>query len=188
MADSCSSGILAAVVFLVGGIFLTATKRTDAYPTTWSLTVPGITQGQSNWCWAASIRSIMGYHGVWDNQCNIVEKVFPPPPPCPNVTALDWQAQQALSNYGFQSTLFANAISFSSIVSEIYYASRPFYAGWSWIPGPWGHAVVVSGYDKVGDNYVEYMNPANGGFNLRTYDWFRNGPGHVWNGTIYRIR
>jgi len=36
--------ILAAVVLLVGSIFLTATRRADAYPTTWSLDVPSVTQ------------------------------------------------------------------------------------------------------------------------------------------------
>jgi hypothetical protein len=187
--------VLAATVLglVMGALSITA-RPSYAIPSSWHLNVPKVAQPSgSNWCWAASLRSIMGYRGVWVSQCQIVEEGWNAPcwyfwPGWP-----DSVPQSVLSKHGFSNTL-TGQISFTSIMNELYYSNRPIYVRVMYGVAS-GHAFVLSGYDTNGTNYVERMDPGDGNFHICTYDWLRNGgpcpdwgdPGHSWDATIRNI-
>jgi hypothetical protein len=151
---------------------------------TMSLFVPKKTQEQSNWCWAAVTQSIMAFHGTHTSQCNIVMR-GKAKSTCPNETGFDSDVQRALSASGFRSSV-TGALSFNDIKYEIATNRLPFYVRWNWSGGG-GHAVAVDGFSDGTTDYVDYMNPLDGEYHFDTYDWFKNGPGHTWGGTVYRI-
>lgn len=175
-----------AVLGLVMGALLITARPSHAIPDSWHLDVPVEGQEQSCWCWAASLRSIMGYRGTWVDQCGIVK--------------LGWQsshcywwmfglpdsrATTALSCCGFSSTV-TGQISFNSIMHELYDADRPIYVRVMYSPIS-GHAFVLCGYDASGAQYVERMDPGwGGGYYISTYDWL-DGGGQSWDATIYHI-
>lgn len=192
-----------AVLGLVMGALLITARPSHAIPDFWHLNVPKVGQPTgSNWCWAASLRSIMRYHGTYVGQCQIVSEGWGLPCYSWLFGYPDSVPQSVLTEHGFSSTV-TDQISFNSIRNELYYSNRPIYIRvmYSWVP-PRGHAFVLSGYDASGAQYVERMDPGYGGeydgggeFFTCTYDWLQHGGpcpdqgdnGHSWDATIRNI-
>lgn len=154
----------------------------------YAVSINGTTQEKSNWCWAASSQSILRYFGTSVTQTQFVNYVKNSTR-APNLTASDAEAKSGLSHWRVSSTQTTSYLPFSTIISEIYTYNRPIYAGWSWTSGG-GHALVLDGYEDDTTDYVEYMDPGDGGFHMATYSWFKGGSSydHVWDGTLYQMR
>lgn len=178
-------GIISGALALVLTMLFTA--QVFAYPLTDAVSINGVTQEKTNWCWAACSQSILSYFGTSVTQTAFVNYVKNSTT-APNLTATDAEAKSGLSHWGVSSTQTTSYLSFSTIISEIYNNNRPIYAGWSWTAGG-GHALVLDGYDDDTTDYVEYMNPGDGGFHQATYTWFKGGSSydHVWDGTLYKM-
>ena len=60
------------IALLVGLLLFGSVGRVLAYPSEWCLGLPNVHQEQTNWCWAASAVSILGYYGTNVSQCEFV--------------------------------------------------------------------------------------------------------------------
>lgn len=160
---------------------------TTAYAATYkTLGVPNKTQEKSNWCWAASSTSILGWYGKSVTQSAFATTVKGS---TVNDTATDSEAKSGLSAYGLSSSYTSDYVSFSTLVTQID-NNRPLYAGWSWTSGG-GHAVVIDGYDQSSEDLtVKYMDPGYGSKYWILYSDLKGGyssADHTWDGTIYNF-
>ncbi|WP_167568606.1 papain-like cysteine protease family protein [Brevibacillus migulae] len=165
------------------------TSQVFAAPTSASLGVDDELQQYNQWCWAASSVSILDYLGTDITQLQFVTAVKGQRE---NSPATDSEVQDGMEEFGYQSTLVTDMISWDSVKTEIGTNERPIYAGWSWKDGTGGHAVVLDGYDDGDDNYVEYMDPGYSDHFIEEFSWFRgkykSTSDHIWDGTIYKIK
>lgn len=154
-------------------------------------------QEQSNWCWAATSKTILDYYGIKKNQCEITEYARQviiwtnlgsanccdnPTLGCNNTNNLrgtSGNIEDFLTHFRVRNYIKAAALSLNASNSEIN-VGRPFTAGWRWYSGG-GHFVVV--YGVVG-NDLYYMNPGFGeAFHISRYNWFPNDGVHTWTHT-----
>jgi len=137
------------------------------------LTVPIIVQENSNWCWAATSQSVLGYYGYSHSQCEIAEYArnnsteinFGLIPCCENAlsgcnqTNYNWyypgSIEYILKNFGVDNQGM-NSILYISQVQEEIDNNRPFIITWQYSNGQ-GHGVVGCGIEG---NVVYYMDPA----------------------------
>lgn len=176
--------LLGAMLLLLMLFASLTNSAVHAYPTFWVLSVTGYPQPPGlGWCWAATDKSIMAYHGTNPAQCEIVNVGLGRDYCCNNPSACN-QGLSTCDNdvvfqhWGFQYTCVHYPLSFDSIRSEIYYGNRPFYAS------VYSHAHTVAGYDYGPPEAIYHYDPAQGQWYVWTYDNFVAG----WAATIYRVR
>jgi len=179
------AALLLGAVLLLLMLFASLTNKVVyAYPDFWVLSVTGYPQLQTNWCWAATDKSIMAYRGTNPAQCEIANKVLvrttccSSPSSC-NQTVPTCDNGRAFSYWGFLYSCVYNPLSFDSIRNEIYSGNRPFYAS------RYGHAHTVAGYDYGPPQMIYRYDPWPGnGWSYQNYNDFLSG----WARTIYLIR
>jgi len=163
------------------------------------LNVPAIIQEQSQWCWAAVSKSVLGYYNYpYYSQCEIAEYTrslrfydFGTVPCC--FSALygcdywnfNWyypgSVQDILAHFGnIYNVGMTDILSISDIQNNIS-QNRPFIAAWKYSNGA-GHAVVGRGIDS--NNIVYYMDPTwnvvGGGYQVLSYNNFKKDGTHEW--------
>jgi hypothetical protein len=148
-------------------------------------------QEHSEWCWAATGASMLGYLGAGQTQCAIVNYVRTINYACGNAT-FNWTDTVAnrsieylygpapsvtdlMAHFGKPCTGRAAALTFAEIQSEIG-ANRPFVINWAW-PGGGGHILVGAGWEtRNGGQEVTIMDPWPGeGIKLVSYDFANSG-------------
>ncbi|SDJ86996.1 papain-like cysteine protease family protein [Paenibacillus naphthalenovorans] len=154
-------------------ILIGATNQALAY-----VSVPVYAQEQSNWCWAASSKMILGYYGKTSmSQCDIV-KTGKGTSNCANQPGYDSQSQSAMHSYGVSSNNYSGALSLSDINNQIL-GSKPVYTNIQWTSGG-GHALVITGTEYYsGTDYVSFNDPGGSGSRSSlSYKSFKGGSGY----------
>ncbi len=139
------------------------------------LNVPKVTQEQSQWCWAGSSASVLGYYGNTISQCTIADYArqnatwhnFGSVNCCTNPSGecnywnYNWgfagSMQDILIHWGVNNYGVDYALSIPTVKSELI-AKRPFIFRWGWTSGG-GHFLVGHGF-SASDSMFSYMNPA----------------------------
>ena len=148
-------------------------------------------QTQSNWCWAATARSVSHYYWFlsrW-SQCNIacaeLSLTTCCDAPVPDACNVSWWLAKALQRtQNFVSV--TGPVDFAAVKTEID-AGRPVGAriGWS---GGGGHFCVIYGYTAglFGDNYFDIDDPIYGKSHLTVSDFSNNYQGTgTWTDTDF---
>jgi hypothetical protein len=158
--------------------------------------VPEVEQEKTNWCWAASMQSILAVYGTSVSQCDEANWLLSSNKCC-NAGACDTTANgqrqlDVLNHWGLAGTLVPTTLTWEQLKTEID-AGRPVNIGFSWCSGG-GHSLVIYGFSEVDGtpvtHNVGYMDPWFGeGYTVAEYDWVVGGcPGdHTWYRTIYNI-
>lgn len=149
---------------------------------------PVYVQEQSNWCWAATTKSVVQYYrGVSATQCKIVQW-GKGTATCANVTGyFGLDVSRALTNSGISGIgSTTGVLSFDTVRGEID-SSRVALIRWGWDDGS-GHMLLLRGYNTSG-SIVGYINPLNSSYQSASYSWLVNGgtPHHVWTDSRYQI-
>jgi hypothetical protein len=167
------------------------------------LTVPLATQEQTNWCWAACSKCVLGHYGQNYSQCQIAEYTrtvatwndYGPSNCCVNASnGCNWvnynwgqtgSIQDILQHFGSIVNVGSAVFTTSQITTEVA-ANHLFIPHWQWTSGG-GHFVVGHGIAGSGSSAtIYYMNPAPGeGFHFSTYTWMvgSSSADHTWDGT-----
>lgn len=165
---------------------VTIPRHADAAIIEKYLSVPAKKQEYSNWCWAASIQSVLAYYGQYPSQCRIVGWLYPG---CP-----DWQAHinyvgQILRDYGHPNIYYARSMTFTEIKDAIN-RSHPSIARWAWTNGG-GHMVTIYSYyqdTNTGVTKLAYINPSYGSAQVANYSHFKSNANWTWTHTSYEIQ
>ena len=164
------------------------------------LKVKGVTQEQSQWCWAAVSQVVLDFYGHTASQCSIAEYTrqtatwhdFGKKDCCVDPTqgcnywnylnTMKGAVIPILQHFGKVSAkLSAKSMTRSQVRRQIDTFGRPFVARWGWTSGS-GHFVVVHGYTN---DMLSYMNPWYGeGFKTAKYDWFYKASNHTWTHSL----
>lgn len=171
---------------LVRAVVAGSTITVCAYPTYFSLSVPSEKQEMSNTCWAACGTAVVRYYNKTVTQRNFIISVFNS---YVNYPVSMQTLQGGLSNFGIHSSVISAALSFTQIRSNTYNYERPMIAGLQWTNNT-GHVVVIRGYSEdpnLGENIVEYMDPADGRTYSALYSTFVSSANHSWAESLNQI-
>lgn len=162
------------------------------------LHVPECIQEASNWCWAGSTASVLGYYGRFVAQCVMANYArlhstaidygskdccLDPYPDC-NKGNFDHggegSVQSIMEHWGVESEPTNAPLMLVEVKAEVK-AARPFLINWDWDSGG-GHLLV--GHGLEGEKlYV--MDPWIGeGKSIIDYEWVVSGGGHRWVNTM----
>lgn len=163
---------------------------------------PQTFQEHSNWCWAAVSHATLEFFGTHIDQCVIANYQKGRSDCCGNTT-FDWShpcntgaylfgagvgvtIRDILGHWGVDAGgTFGGPMSKATCVAQLN-AGRSFVMGWGWTGGG-GHFLAGFGYTQDG-NYLWYMDPWPGNGNtLSTYDFVANGPGHLWDNSLWGL-
>ena len=127
-------------------------------------------QEKSQWCWAATNRSIIGYHwgSFGPSQGDIVTELYGWEA---NEPASMSQQQTSLSQWGIASSIQNNSLTYAGVKSQIN-NGHLVNAGLTFTGD--GHMNLIRGYD---DSYtgVLFIDPADGDYHGQNYYDFKNG-------------
>ncbi|WP_300443916.1 papain-like cysteine protease family protein [uncultured Mameliella sp.] len=158
------------------------------------LNLRNIAQETGVWCWAASGEMVMSYIGNVDvPQCQQANNRFGRSDCCnsvvPNGCLSGGWAEY--SRYGFKANS-SGALSGADLKAEISVGGscrgRPFTFTWAW-PGGGGHTMVAMGYSVLNGKIVVHVQdpwpPNVGDYEVITYDYYVQSPGHHTHWTDY---
>ncbi|MGG1660703.1 papain-like cysteine protease family protein [Brevibacillus sp. NRS-1366] len=169
-----ASNIMTSAVATIAA--LTIVTQAYAAPDVYSLGVPDVQQEETNWCWAGSSISVLGYNDIDAFQDDFVRSVKGS---VVNRTASFSEVKRGLAGEGLSSTFTSDYLSFSTLKSKLYNGDQPVMAGIKWTSGG-GHMVVIDGYDDDSTNYIEYMDPWDGDHYVKSYSSFRSSSSQTW--------
>jgi len=132
-------------------------------------------QEQSQWCWAASGKMVMGYWGTYVDQCSEVNRATGLTTCCghlpwtipvessdvagKNCVGCNCGGSPPLASYGFTGNWNTTPLTWSQLTSQLSCQNAPFYFAWNW-GGGGAHVMVVYGYEvDDGLEYVWILNP-----------------------------
>lgn len=142
--------IAAMVTSLAAALVMSLSCVTTASASSVYLSVPIYVQEQSNWCWAATSKSVSVYLGGSNSsQCQYV-KWGKNSSSCANVTGdLSTDVRRALSSAGIRNTgsMINSAASTATISGQIN-NSKPLMVRWGWDSGG-GHMLVIRGLPLI---------------------------------------
>lgn len=147
------------------------------------LNVTPYVQEQSNWCWAATSKTVISYTGHGNpSQSDIVTAVKGS---AVNETASATEDRSSLTKFGVNTTYYGGSLSWSTIKSNIN-GYKPIKAAIAWVGGG-GHVFVIYGfYEDPYVRNVSYENPSDGSFNFTTYSQFCSNSTWTWtNWSLY---
>lgn len=149
------------------------------------LNIPGIKQEQSNWCWAATSRSVIEYlNKGTPSQTTIVTTVKGSPV---NEGATFDEDRTSLTSLNVSTTAISGTLSWDSIKFYTKSWMSPTKATIFWTSGG-GHDLVIYGYyeDSYAKN-VSYMDPwpSNQTWNSMSYSPFLSNSNWTWKWTFY---
>ena len=198
-------GRILSICFIVMFSYVVLTQsicRADTQNAIWDM--PYSAQEHSNWCWAASIESVLDYFcsnrtDVVSSQCKNANLMWNRTDCCGNAT-FAWNhpcnstapiygsnksLQGILQFWGVKSNGMATYLPMGTVISEID-AGRPFVMRWG-LTGGSGHFLLGYGYIKGDDGYNSLFyydpDPSNGPM-LMDYNWAVSGTGHTWTHTL----
>jgi hypothetical protein len=134
------------------------------------LPVTTVPQDTSNWCWAASVQSILNYYEVYPRQCDLANYAWGRSDCC--VNPLSYNCNQANYNYGtyegknvetilkdwgVNATALSRSLFQQTSVNEIN-ARRPFIIGLEYSTTG-GHDIVGYGYEVGGQYRLPFNQP-----------------------------
>jgi len=149
-----------------------------------TLGVPVIQQEKTNWCWAASSKSVLNYHGAASgaSQCTIVKKAKGGA--CPNETGSFYGDLDEIYNAYSRApgTKVAWLTNFATLKSRVD-AGRPPQVRYGYPPFlSSGHVVTVMGYQ--GTDKVYWIDPADG--KIKNGTWGHLSSNSSWTSTHTR--
>ncbi|WP_244666921.1 papain-like cysteine protease family protein [Myceligenerans indicum] len=166
---------LALTLTIVGGTVTVAEAANR------SLAATIYVQEKSNWCWAATSKTVVKRTtGNTPSQCTLVKR-GKNSSTCPNVTGTFGQnvsyalADSGVSNIG---TVSLGALTYSAFRGEID-SSRLVMIRWGWSSGG-GHMLVLKGYNTDGSKII-YINPLNDVYKVNSYSWMKSTSSHTWS-------
>ncbi|MBQ1818058.1 MAG: C39 family peptidase [Clostridia bacterium] len=166
---------------------IAAPKEALAYASSVYLTNPSIQQPKSNWCWAASGASCVGYVGqliITPSDFSIAVKGNS----VNNATASLSEVRSGLNSYSISSSIGA-ILTFQTVMYENDTKDRPIIAGLGQMNANGNytlcHMVVISGYKNLSSGgKVWIMDPATGTKTLNTYSSLCNTGSLYWFSSI----
>jgi hypothetical protein len=151
-------------------------------------------QTQSNWCWAATARSVSHFYWWWSpwSQCLVVNAELGRSDCCngtvPSPCNIPWFLDKSLARTNNFVSIVSGQASFQQVCDEIN-AGRPVGAriGWS---GGGGHFMIIYGYSLVaGVEYFDIDDPIYGKSHLTVSDFASNYQGSgTWTHTYFTQR
>lgn len=169
---------------ILGTLCILLLSPTIAYADVLKLDIDGVVQQKTNWCWAASAKSVSDYLGGNGlSQTKIVTNVKGS---AINEGASPSEQKKALTTDGISTTYTNGTISYSKIKTMIEGWYSPILAHIAWTDGG-AHAVVIYGYDDDDDDCVTYMDPwgSNSRWNYTSIDDFKDNDDFSWVRTYY---
>ncbi|MFZ1678528.1 MAG: C39 family peptidase [Saprospiraceae bacterium] len=165
------------------------------------MSIPEVIQEQTNWCWAACTKCILGYYNYSFSQCEIAEYTRSVSTSCnpnnygsvncctnPNQGCNQWNynwgcpgsMQDILIHFGNITTYSLGSTITTAQIHVETASNHPFLFRWGWYSGG-GHFLV--GYGISGSN-IYYMNPLPGyGDEISNYNWVVDDGIHSWTHT-----
>lgn len=173
---------VAALAAILGGVGVSAAEATSRYNT-----ANVYVQEQSNWCLAATAKTVIQHEtGSSASQCQLI-KWGKGISSCPN-EAGDFYKDVASSltrggvvNIGY---VQASPRTWAQVVDDMN-ADQLVMVRWAWRSGG-GHALVIRGYNTSG-SMLSYVNPLNSSFQSGSYNFMVNDGTHTWTNTRYGI-
>ncbi|WP_186327574.1 papain-like cysteine protease family protein [Paenibacillus sp. Y412MC10] len=176
---------LSAGIAMVIIILTTFSSQASAYVSYNTLSVNPYKQEQTNWCWAATSKTVIEYLGKGSpTQSQIVKGVKGS---VVNEGATTSEDKESLTDWGVATTVKQDSVPFGTIVTDIE-NSRPLKAGVMWKNGGGGHDFVIYGYYQDTDKSkydVYYSDPIDGLKTIRSYDSFDNNTSFSWYDSYY---
>lgn len=154
------------------------------------LSVPVYKQEKTNWCWAATTRSISVYlGGSKASQCQFV-KWGKASSACNNVTGtFDTDTERALKAAGITNTgkTVNSALSEAQLATQLL-ANKPVIIRWSYANKAVGHRLIIRGYTAdPGYMVLSYIDPEHTSYRSGTYAWVKSS-GHTWAASRYGMK
>ena len=167
------------IVVLTLSTFILSSVCTPALAARKLLSVRAYEQEKTQWCWAASCRSVIKYcDGSSVSQEDIFEYIFGKVVNKPTgVTNM----KKALAHWNVSSSKKLDPLTYSGLKSQIN-DEQPIIAVLLKSGTDKGHANVIRGYDTSYDG-VLFIDPADGDYHGQAYDDYLNG--EHWNGVEY---
>jgi len=160
-------------------------------------------QQHSNWCWAATARNILRFHGANVSQCATVNYDFRINYACQS-QPFDWSdsanrpnylygdandgVDRILWNWGVSTVSYGRSLSYSEIATQID-TRGPLAVRWGW-DGGGGHILAIYGYynfDGVGHVALSDPWPGEGDAWVK-HAWVTRGGGHTWTHSLTAYR
>ncbi|KAB5605391.1 papain-like cysteine protease family protein [Bifidobacterium jacchi] len=184
--------VTSSLVLIFCSIGLCGIGSPSAFASSKYLSVPYYSQygtGAKNWCWAASSKSVSVYLGGSNvSVCQYV-KWGTKQSTCNDTPGGATEIKRALNSSGIRNAGMRVDRAFNSaeITKEIN-NGFPFMVRWKYTNQSIGHLVVARGYTTdPGQLVLSLVDPAKG-YSSGTFEWVKNGNGHIWNQTYYGFR
>ncbi|WP_052759708.1 papain-like cysteine protease family protein [Paenibacillus sp. DMB20] len=173
-------------VFTMTVIMLVAfSTQASAYVSYKTLSVTAYKQEETNWCWAATSKTIIEYLGKGSpTQSQIVKGVKGS---VVNEGATTSEDKESLTDWDVDTTVTQDSVPFGTIVNDIE-NYRPLKAGIMWKNGNGGHDFVIYGYYQDSDNSkydVYYSDPIDGSKSIKSYSSFDDNTSFSWYDSYY---
>lgn len=150
------------------------------------LNVESVSQGDTKWCWAATSKSALKYLGKGDYTLEQIVTAVKGSPV--NAGATYEEDGLSLSKFNANySTLKGQALSYTTVKDSVKGWYSPIKVGWTDGYGN-GHSVLIYGYfdDTFVDN-VSFMDPIDGEFYSKSYNWMKYTGQYWWKWSYYYI-